>query len=701
MEPVTAENSGLRALSDAANGLCGEFIAVLEEYLSSGTMPAEWHEALAGGVQTGVMELSRLLGAFHDILSSVRRAVLVGPKGTDPFGAVSTPPEIARSLVRESLDLLGRPAKTIVDPAIGSGIFLAALAAENALDDVLFIGVDTDPVALCLSSFLVSRLKESGHVPASATIKLVQGDALAGITIRELELLSRKFHVQAIQAKKNHDFNRLEALLSYAGAILSTGSKHVLRAAPVVRSAKTLEILAPGIASHLRKFRDFMPVHWDTIIGSLPERGADLVIGNPPWGLLSGRGSPLKKMREHGHDEQARMLEDRVKFYRHRFNEITGHMLDLHKWFVTLAARILAEDGVAGYVIPDSVLHYPSFSDLRAHLAAHYDTGTARLLKPFGGRRTSTCTLVLRGGNANTAKLDVTDRENRQISLVIHDDGHVTRPGSLLDDLADWPRLSDLVDIREGSHAIASPRSWEPASGGLRVVDVSRLQRFRTPPVTEIRTARQVPESHLVSGDIGLWRKTGDRPVTAVIRLDKPAVIHQNVYLFRITGFSPYALTVFLNSKACETLYRGISWVRSSGAMAQFRLSHIRMLPVPPFSPNLTALDRSSRALQLVSIGEMLHNSILTWLQDGDADEIAAMSSDALPRMLEGLKQGSALLLRQSSPDVIPRTIHTIFHLTGLALHESEGTTLHAPLVAFAEDMVNMLPGITPADSSD
>ncbi len=72
-----------------------------------------------------------------------------------------------------------------------------------------------------------------------------------------------------------------------------------------------------------------------------------MIIGNPPWGAD---------------------IDDDIKYYEEHFPNSTQHHKDIYKIFIEKAINLLAEGGIFGFIVPNTILLQPRFKDIREYL---------------------------------------------------------------------------------------------------------------------------------------------------------------------------------------------------------------------------------------------------------------------------------------------------------------------------------------------
>lgn len=124
--------------------------------------------------------------------------------------------------------------------------------------------------------------------------------------------------------------------------------------------------------------------------------GFDVIIGNPPWG--------------------ADIQKDAV-FFEARYPESTQHHKDTYKLFIDVSLQLLKEDGILGFITPNSFLYQPGYSDIKEIIERYSYTVINLGEKVFTGVNLPSSILIVRKTkNESQAKryIDLT-KESREL----------------------------------------------------------------------------------------------------------------------------------------------------------------------------------------------------------------------------------------------------------------------------------------------
>jgi hypothetical protein len=326
----------------------------------------------------------------EDILKSLYQE-LVDPQARHDLGEYYTPEWLAEYMVKETLG--SEPEKTILDPACGSGTFLAASIrrkksllkdkkASQQLDNILnsVSGVDVHPLAVILSraNFLTALgtdLLSARRGSVSVPVYMADSIRLPDL---DIEVYS---HVKSFKIKAETKILRLpleiaidpsftdrvvEVVKEYAKRIANgekprSDSLENLLSLPELKKNKEIlsgnivEVLldtATSLAALIQKKQDTV---WAFILKNiykplfLKDKKFDIIIGNPPW--LSFRyiesTDYQKFLKELILTEYHLLDSDRA--------ELITQMELASLFFVRTADLYLAKDGTISFVMPRSI----------------------------------------------------------------------------------------------------------------------------------------------------------------------------------------------------------------------------------------------------------------------------------------------------------------------------------------------------------
>lgn len=271
-------------------------------------------------------------------------------------GSYYTPDILVRMLLDASLEPIlagGVKRPKIVDPSVGSGHFLLAvarrLAREMPMREALrscIYGVDIDPFAVAICRFTLWR-ELSGPLSEARILdrKIVCGNSLVGATrgllangipdvayhaVEGDELsICRELRLRNIRERKELAFER-KAADAWCAAHTLRKRKDV--AVPV---GQTLEL--PEVAREAERYRFF---HWELAFPEVFRKGGfDLAIGNPPF---------IHAIQQRGVDRTARIVAARTPQL--------GGTADLAFRFLAISADLVRSGGWVAMVQPRAAL---------------------------------------------------------------------------------------------------------------------------------------------------------------------------------------------------------------------------------------------------------------------------------------------------------------------------------------------------------
>ncbi len=302
-------------------------------------------------------------------------------------GVVYTPPELARLIVNLGLDALGYQPRTILDPACGSGIFLTeafkaiterfAEADDNSQQTLKGLyGVDIDGVAL-----------------KSAKAALLLEYFVLNVT-DEAHLSSIEIDQQAL--------DKVQAILSILGSNLISDNF-------LLPSQTESPLLNQGLRSADSADLPNHPSY---------NEFADLIIGNPPYGLSRDEKIlPIEK----------RQLEIGYKDW------LSGK-IDKYQLFMAQSFRLLRPGGVCAMIVPTSWLGISSAKILRKRLLNSLCELVSINYSAFNNQGVETAIVVFKKSEATAKspiKLSVVSNKEF-LNELIGEDSRIKLPRKLL-----------------------------------------------------------------------------------------------------------------------------------------------------------------------------------------------------------------------------------------------------------------------------
>lgn len=325
---------------------------------------------------------------------------LVDPEARHDLGEYYTPDWLAEMIVGDVLG--GNPYQSVLDPACGSGTFLAAaislkkqrikdLKPAELMNHILgnVVGVDVHPLAVIISraTYLTTLgrelleyrvgdlvvpvyLSDSINLPTEA-ITVQGGVKVYSVLADGLELvIPADLAEYPLLADSVVDIVRdyVKDVVSGVTSDLGYFRSYILSRVPELKALdfgiiQALYYTAKNLVNLTNRKRDTV---WGFILKNyykpifLNKRKFDVIVGNPPW--LSYRYvrsiDYQKFLKELIVDKYALLYSEKV--------ELMTHMELATLFLVSCADLYLKKDGVIGYVMPRSVFSADQHHNLRA-----------------------------------------------------------------------------------------------------------------------------------------------------------------------------------------------------------------------------------------------------------------------------------------------------------------------------------------------
>lgn len=324
---------------------------------------------------------------------------------------------------------------------------------------------------------------------------------------------------------------------------------------------------------------ELQPTDWASLFPKVfAEGGFQLIVGNPPFLFLSGRGAPVKKLRQQGLIREANTLQQRLALYKVLYSESSNGCRDLYKYFVQLCTELLSPTGHLGLITPSSWIRLTRYQAVRQILLRN------RLyrIEEFGQKHfpelTVPSSILFAGRSSET--IHYLDHRNHTELILPKEDPFQIYANPLLAPLFQMSTayLGDLCTIREGLHKYSAEANEQELIPSFQL---SKLSAFHCPS-TEMIPRPKSFNANAHSGQRILLRKTGDSLICALVKDPSLCLTHQNCYVIHAKeSFSPKALEVLLNSKLLTILYQASPCGQKGRPMAQLRIWGLKQLPIP------------------------------------------------------------------------------------------------------------------------
>ena len=533
----------------------------------------------------------------------------------------------------------------ICDPAIGSGAFpmgllnellhcrevlsgehydRAALKKSIIQNNIYGVDIEKGAVDIARLRFWLSIVvdEETPSPLPNLDYKIMQGNSLIesfeGIDLSELtykrESKKDKGEVMLFDDEKN----RHQKIVSQLLTRYYSCSDHTRKLELQREIAATINTLLESQAIDASKLAQLKKLNlaetnqfflWHTWFSDVFNRGDeksgfDIVIGNPPYMFLSGKGSPVKRLESEGKWTEAQELQKLINEYIKVYFDVSNGCRDFYKWFYKLALNICCENGVLAYITPDTFLNMPKYKDLRMQLFKHKIGLFADLgFSIFNAPTVSSAISIIQKDNSNSTFAAIADirsflsqknrtdirmliSEHKRLVEVINNElcAYKHHIAEKIYNSLDYHDICNYVAFIEGEHDIQIDKSiltYTKQNGYLPVLIDSEMRRNGFVGIGYIPSL-YCAKNNLHQGARALLRKTGDTICVSLPRSEEFAVAHQNVYIIKDKiGYSMLFWMGLLNSKLLSFLYQNGLYGQKGRTMAQFRIYALNVLPFP------------------------------------------------------------------------------------------------------------------------
>lgn len=552
---------------------------------------------------------------------------------------------------RDILDNALREVK-ICDPAIGSGAFPMGLlnelwrcreAVENTLsraelkkeiieNNIYGVDIEKGAIDIARLRFWLSIVvdSESPEALPNFDYKFMQGNSL--IESFDGHDLSHIMNDAPIQGKKSKKVADNQIGIEYCEGKTKQNLQVKLKAYFGITDHKEKDLYRKSISESVRNYiiqqgigteaenrlQDLDPSAnqdfflWHTWFKDIFDNGGfDIVIGNPPYLFLSGKGSPVQKLKNEGKYEEADILNKMLNFTAATYCSVSKGCRDYYKWFYKLALNVCKNKGILAYITPDTYFNMPKYQDLRNEILLHsvlilvdlgfsvFDAPTVSssiiiLVKDFNQCNKTVIADVKQILNRHNRSMLDEIIKNYSKDVVIENNNIRAYKNKLTEKIYTNTAntvLENYLIFTEGEHNIQIDNFFfEKIDGSLPVLIDSEMKRN-----TFIRKGYVISNllfSELHFGDRLLLRKTGDTIVAAMPEDNGYAIAHQNVYVVKSISdsFSIKFWLGVLNSKLLTFLYQNGLYGQKGRTMAQFRIYALNAIPIPR---NIDAFDQT------------------------------------------------------------------------------------------------------------
>jgi len=336
--------------------------------------------------------------------------------------------------------------------------------------------------------------------------------------------------------------------------------------------------------------------------------GFDVVIANPPYKFLSGKGSPVQELLNDGKVKEADKLRKEIDEITENFPESSQGCRDLYKWFIELGSRLVKTMGTLTYITPNTYITLSKYKDVRKII---FKKLTNYVLVDLGFRIfdapvVPSAIFISQNIESNKNDTDYTDlkeveRKMLKISTVnalvldnlvkikVIDGDLELYKHPLAERIYNKANetLEKYLNISEGEHSLKndfSKRLSENSEQVLPVVYDSIIEKYKPAPIVFLpKNLCRKHDKNLHSGKRFFIRKTGDKILATIPNTYDFAVAHQNLYVVKSRNekLDVKFFVALLSSKLLSFLYQNGIYGQKNRTLAQFRIYALYSLPVP------------------------------------------------------------------------------------------------------------------------
>lgn len=531
----------------------------------------------------------------------------------------------------------GRPL-SFLDHHVVVGNSLLGSSAEliaQGIPDEAFEPMPTEDKAACKSRMQRNRTERDG-LGGLFEVDDVEARDLLAMDWKILEALPDRT-LNDVQAKEQYfassiqRFNKARLVAdAWCSAFVSSALNKPPLSTANLRDLASEKSVPPELLETISQCStSFNFLHTDLAFPEVFGKGGfDVVVGNPPYLFLSGKGSPSARLRREGHARAADLFDRMVLLATTLYPTASEGCRDLFKWFIARGLQLVNREGRLGYVVPSSWVGLPRFADIRRLTGAF---GVAELVDlgfaAFPDLTVSTSYFVCRADSrlcwyANIAQElhDLGPGGTWRTHVIANGAEISVSPngfsvyrhalGETFYENPDLSRLNDIASVTEGDHGISTEESHGESWPVVADWELTRHRPVRLVDITQL--AGYSADASLHSGSRCIVRKTGDSVLCGRVADSGLGVTHQNAYVVKPTAdwLPVEALVALLNSRMVTFLYRAGTLGQKGRIMAQLRVVGLRTLPVPQ-------LDRlRSNARTLADLGVQLEAQVSNQLLD-------------------------------------------------------------------------------------
>ncbi len=337
------------------------------------------------------------------------------------------------------------------------------------------------------------------------------------------------------------------------------------------------------------------------------KNGFDIVIANPPYKFLSGKGSPVKELIRKGKRKEAELLEKELADITKRFPESSKGCKDLYKWFIQLGTQIIKEKGIITYITPNTYITLSKYADIRDiiinkfHNIIIVDLGFNIFEEPI----VATAIFIsqkLKSENkyVNYSDIKMIERDlirkyilrdiiNEELVKVEYINGNICFYKNHLAKkiyLNVLKKMKEYCKISEGEHSLDNNFSkifYKKSKNVLPIIRDDLLNRYCYAKIVYLPKKQcQKYDYNLHNGERIFIRKTGDTILCVPPVKYDFAIAHQNLYVVKskMNYINIKLLLALFSSKLLSFLYQNGLYGQKNRTLAQFRIYALYSLPI-------------------------------------------------------------------------------------------------------------------------
>jgi len=347
--------------------------------------------------------------------------------------------------------------------------------------------------------------------------------------------------------------------------------------------------------------------------------GFDVVIGNPPYKFLSGKGSPIQELLAKGNEYGANTLKEMYEVISNNFPESSKECKDLYKWFIDLGRKILKDNGIIAYITPNTFITLSKYEDIRIIIFEKLsnlllvDLGFGVFQKPtvpsaiFISQKSNISKNIdykvkyidlkdLLKNSENTQNINLNYLFDKKNIIEVEYYNHKLHlyKHSLAQKIYSifYTKLEDYIKISEGEHSLNNDFSkiyTKKNSNVIPVIYDLSLQKYVPAKIVYLNKSMcKKYDQNLHSGKRLFLRKTGDRILVVPPEKYEFAIAHQNLYVLKLKNkiVDIEFFIALLNSKLLNFLYQNGIYGQKGRTLAQFRIYALNLLPIPELKGN-------------------------------------------------------------------------------------------------------------------